>query len=27
MLTLNTVKAMGVTNRVDPMQSIQGGGR
>src|SRR5690606_34464708 len=27
MLTLNTAKAMGVTNRVDPVQSIQGGGK
>ena len=27
MLTLNTAKAMGVTNRVDPAQSIQGGGK
>ncbi|MCQ4308857.1 membrane-bound lytic murein transglycosylase MltF [Pseudomonas stutzeri] len=27
MLTLNTAKAMGVTNRLDPVQSIQGGGK
>jgi len=27
MLTLNTAQAMGVTDRVDPVQSIQGGGK
>lgn len=27
MLTLATAKAMGVTNRIDPVQSIQGGGK
>ncbi|WP_395764551.1 membrane-bound lytic murein transglycosylase MltF [Stutzerimonas balearica] len=27
MLTLRTAKAMGVTNRLDPMQSIRGGGK
>ena len=27
MLTLRTANAMGVTNRLDPVQSIQGGGK